>query len=270
MIPKVIHYCWFGGSPLPDYVKRYIDSWRKYCPDYEIIEWNEGNFDIKCCAYVKEAYEAKKWAFVTDYVRLYVLYHHGGIYMDTDVEVVKPFDNLLKCHAFMCFENSNLVSIGTLGAVKESRLVKDLLENYEKRHFFLENGNIDLTINLHVVTSILKEKYNLKLNGRQQVLKDKIYIYPMEYFIAKSYRLGWIQKNEFTYAIHHYDGSWVDNERKIASKKIRELSISYMRSLEKYVYYYSTFRITYEDKGLSGVLKLLFTKLRNSWKLKNI
>ena len=96
MIPKKIHYCWFGGNPLPEDVKEYIASWRKYCPDYEIIEWNESNFDINCCAYVKEAYEAKKWAFVTDYVRLYALYHHGGIYMDTDVEVVKSLNDLLK------------------------------------------------------------------------------------------------------------------------------------------------------------------------------
>ena len=100
MIPKIIHYCWFGRNSLPDDVKEYIATWKKYCPDYQIVEWNEDNFDVNSCDYVKEAYGAKKWAFVSDYVRLYALYTMGGVYMDTDVEVVKPLDGLLKYNAF--------------------------------------------------------------------------------------------------------------------------------------------------------------------------
>ena len=120
MIPKIIHYCWFGGKKKPENVEQYILSWKNKCPDYEIREWNENNFDIKSNCFCKEAYEKKKWAFVSDYARLAILYKYGGIYMDTDVEVIKPFDNLLTYQAFLCFESSKMVSIGTLGAKKES------------------------------------------------------------------------------------------------------------------------------------------------------
>lgn len=261
MIPKKIHYCWFGGNHLPEDVKLYIASWRKYCPDYEIIEWNESNFDINCCAYVKEAYEAKKWAFVTDYVRLYALYHHGGIYMDTDVEVVKPFDDLLDCQAFMCFENDRLVSIGTFGAIKNSTLIREFLDSYGRKHFLKEEGRYDITTNLHVVTSVLRRKYNLRLNGKAQLLKGKICIYPMDYFIAKSYRLGWIQKSECTYAIHHYNASWVDEKVKNTEKKKRKYAILYMRCLEKYVFKFAGVRVTFDDEGFLGIFKKIINKM---------
>ena len=261
MIPKIIHYCWFGGKKLPNDVMHYIDCWRRYCPDYQIIEWNEENFDIKRCSYVKEAYEAKKWAFVADYVRLYVLYNYGGIYMDTDVEVVKSFDDLLDCQAFMCFENEKFVSIGTLGAIKGSGLVKELLESYDIRRFYLEDGSYDVTTNLHVVTSILSEKYNLKLNGKQQVLKEKICIFPMEYFIAKSQPLGWIQADENTYAIHHYSGSWVDENTKNIERKRRKYAVHYMKFIEKYVLKFSGMRVVFDNEGLLGIIKKIFAKL---------
>ena len=107
MIPKVIHYCWFGGNPLPELAQKCIASWKKYCPDYEIKEWNESNFDLNCCDYVREAYEAKKWAFVSDVARLYAMVHEGGIYMDTDVEVIAPLDSLLQYHAVSGFETEH-------------------------------------------------------------------------------------------------------------------------------------------------------------------
>ena len=105
MIPKIIHYCWFGGKPKPELAEKCIESWKKFCPDYEIVEWNEGNFNINSNLYVKQAYEAKKYAFVTDYVRLYALYTQGGIYMDTDVMVLKPLDEYLNHEAFSGFES---------------------------------------------------------------------------------------------------------------------------------------------------------------------
>ena len=104
MIPKIIHYCWFGGNPLPEDAKKYIESWRKYCPGYEIKEWNESNFDINCCDYVREAYEAKKWAFVSDYARFYILYQYGGLYFDTDVEMIRPLFSILQKGSFMGME----------------------------------------------------------------------------------------------------------------------------------------------------------------------
>ena len=107
MIPKIIHYCWFGGNPLPELAIKCIESWKKYLPDYEIKEWNESNFDINCCAYVREAYEAKKWAFVSDYARFWILYQHGGLYFDTDVELIKSIDDLIVKGAFMGCEPWN-------------------------------------------------------------------------------------------------------------------------------------------------------------------
>ena len=120
MIPKIIHYCWFGKNPLPDDARDCIESWKKNCPDYEIKEWNEENFDINTCAYVKEAYDKKKWAFITDFVRLKVLYDYGGIYMDTDVEVCKSLDPLLKWDAFSGFESDNNIPTGTIGAIAKN------------------------------------------------------------------------------------------------------------------------------------------------------
>ena len=260
MIPKKIHYCWFGGNPLPDDVRKYIATWKEYCPDYEIIEWNEQNFDINCNDYVREAYEAKKWAFVADYARLKVLYDFGGIYMDTDVELVKSFDNLLNCQAFMCFENDRSVSIGTLGAEKNSSLVFEFLSAYQNRHFLKGNGSYDTTTNLKIVTNILTQNHGLKTNGNMQILGD-VYIYPMDYFIAKSYRLGWIQRTNNTYAIHHYSASWVNDEEKFQQELLRKYASDYMKRVEEFVLKLAGLRIAYESKGYMGVISKIMNKI---------
>ena len=123
MIPKIIHYCWFGGNELPEESKRYIESWKRYCPDYQIIKWSEENFDVNSVPYTKEAYEEKKWAFITDYVRLKVLYESGGIYMDTDVEVIKPLDDLLTEPGFSGFELPDKVLLGIMACEKENKFI---------------------------------------------------------------------------------------------------------------------------------------------------
>ncbi len=232
MVPKIIHYCWFGGNPKPDDVKRYIASWKKYCPDYEIREWNESNFDINKNDYCCEAYRAKKWAFVADYARLSVLFKFGGIYMDTDVELVQSFDSLLALDAFMCFEDHDKVSIGTFGASKASKLVKDFLTAYDNRHFYKENGEFDTTTNLETVTQILHNKYYLRLNGRQQILHKNIVVFPREKFIAKSVNTGWIMSDDSTIAIHHYAGSWFSDEDKKLHKRQSFYLRKYMRMIE--------------------------------------
>ena len=132
MIPKKIHYCWFGGNPLSEETKKYIETWKKYCPDYEIIEWNEKNFDVTKIPYVREAYESKKWAFITDYVRLYVMYTYGGIYMDTDVEVLKPLDSLLDLKGFSGFENETSIPTGIMAAKKGLPVIKNLMDEYNE------------------------------------------------------------------------------------------------------------------------------------------
>ncbi|RGX78343.1 hypothetical protein DXA68_12330 [Bacteroides stercorirosoris] len=135
MIPKIIHYCWFGGKPLPPKAKKYIESWKKFCPDYEIKEWNESNFDVHCCRYVEEAYNAKKWAFVSDYARFLALYNEGGIYFDTDIEVLKPFDNLLGCGAFFGFGWETL-TLPVFGASKALIVIERFYTTMNKEHLF--------------------------------------------------------------------------------------------------------------------------------------
>ena len=155
MIPKIIHYCWFGGNPLPKSAEKCIKSWKKYCPDYEIIEWNESNFDINSNQYVREAYENKKYAFVTDYVRLYAMYNYGGIYMDTDVEVLKPLDCFLDNHAFSGFESSGYIPTGLMASEKEFPLFRELLKYYGNRAFVNPDGSFDTTTNTLVMVIII-------------------------------------------------------------------------------------------------------------------
>ena len=143
MTNKTIHYCWFGKNPKSKLILKCIDSWRKHCPDYEIKEWNEENFDVNCCDYVREAYEAKKWAFVSDYCRFYVLYNYGGIYLDTDVELLKPLDILSE--DFVGFENQNRVNSGLIrGAVSKDLICKLMLDSYANDHFLKQDGSYNL------------------------------------------------------------------------------------------------------------------------------
>lgn len=145
-IPKVLHYCWFGGAPKPKNIQNCIRSWKKYCPDYEIIEWNEQNFDVSQSLYTRQAYDARRWAFVADYARLKILYEQGGIYMDTDVELLRPLDDLLAYPAFFGFQHNNEVATGlSFGAEAHSPVVKALLDDYDSLPFLLPDGSCDLT-----------------------------------------------------------------------------------------------------------------------------
>ena len=144
MIPKKIHYCWFGGNPLPPLAVKCIESWKKYLPDYEIKEWNESNFDLNYNDYVREAYEAKKWAFITDVVRLYAMVTEGGIYMDTDVEVLKPLDELLQYDAVSGFESSSRIPTGLMACREGQPLFEELLHEYDVLHFKRPDGRVQL------------------------------------------------------------------------------------------------------------------------------
>lgn len=224
MIPKIIHYCWFGRTPLPDDVKEYIATWKKYCPDYQIMEWNEDNFDINSCDYVKEAYGAKKWAFVSDYVRLYTLYTMGGVYMDTDVEVVKSFDELLKYNAFSGYESSLHIPTGTMGACKNNEWIKLLLDDYRDRHFVMSDGEYDLTTNVVTITRLTVEKYNIELNGKETTFGKNMVLLPFDYLCAKSFDTGQIIKSANTYTIHHFKGSWLSDDEHRRVNLTRKLS----------------------------------------------
>lgn len=184
MIPKVIHYCWFGRGPMPELAQKCIESWHKFMPDWEYILWNEDNFDVSSYSYSREAYEVKKYAFVSDVARLRALKDVGGIYLDVDFEVYKPFDELLVNSAFAGFEGSkyNPVMMGVLGSEAGGEWVSLQLERYRERHFLLE-GRADLTTNVKFVSDDMV-RHGFLPNGQEQVFMD-LHIYPVEYFCPK-------------------------------------------------------------------------------------
>lgn len=207
MIPKTIHYCWFGRGKMPRLAKKCIKSWKKYCPDYEIKEWNEDNFDLDMYPYAREAYDNRKFAYVTDVVRLYALYHEGGIYMDTDVEVVKPLDPFLKHVAFSGFEDEHNVPTGIMASEKGGTWAKENLDYYNGRHFQKEDGNLDTTTNVVTITNYMLEQ-GLRRDNTLQDFSGLITMYPKDYFCPLSWKgkEGLITKNTTT--IHHFAGSW--------------------------------------------------------------
>ena len=214
MIPKIIHYCWFGGEEKPADVQAYIASWHRFCPDFEFHEWNENNFDFKENQYCYEAFKSRKWAFVADYVRLRVLYEYGGIYMDTDVEAIKPMDALLEYNALVGYESSKTIQTGVIGACPKSDWVKMLLSYYDNHSFVLPDGTLDMTTNVDVVTAMTLEMQSLDLQGQQIEFGDRCVILPFDYLCAKDLRDGQISVTDNTYTIHHFSGSWLDEQRR--------------------------------------------------------
>ena len=209
MIPKIIHYCWFGRGEMPESAKKCIASWREFMPDYEYKLWNEDGFDVNAVPYTKEAYEAKKYAFVSDYVRLVALHSEGGIYLDTDVEVFKSFDNLLSYDAFAGFEGSKHLPVGTcVMASKANGLwIGEMLEAYQDRHFVKEDGSYDLMTNVQFITAKMCE-HGFAPNGQAQKYKD-LQVFPVDYFSPR-HTTGEYKRTENTYSDHLGMGSWTD------------------------------------------------------------
>lgn len=207
MIPKTIHYCWFGRGEKPALARRCIASWRAFCPDYEIIEWNEDKFDVNSNRYTREAYGQKKYAFVTDYVRLYALYHYGGIYMDTDVEVIRPLDEFLTNRAFSGFESTKYVPTGIMASEKELPIIHKLLCDYDERRFLNEDGSVEDKTNCVYITNTMKE-FGLVLDGNKQTIKDFTF-YPPEYFCPFLNETGVLNKTRNTATIHWFSKSWL-------------------------------------------------------------
>jgi Mannosyltransferase OCH1 and related enzymes len=204
MIPKKIHYCWFGNGKKNQTAMRCIATWKEYMPDYEILEWNELNFDINSIPFTKEAYANKKFAFVSDYVRLYALYQHGGIYFDTDIEVLRSITPFLNNPAFAGYEAEDRIGTCVMGAEARNPFIKTFLDCYKDKTF---NVN-DLETNVSILGNLLTSQGVIVRNTEQNI-KDILHLYPFDYFTAKSYETGKVKKTSNTYTIHHFSASWV-------------------------------------------------------------
>jgi len=220
---KYIHYCWFGGKSLPKLAKKCIKSWKKYLPDYEIKEWNESNVDLEECPFIKEAYENKKWAFVADYVRTKVLKEYGGIYFDTDMEVIKNIDEFLKNQTFLGIEDTGYVAVGVWYEKEKNGVIPSkLLEEYRKIKEF--NTSEMSNIAIPKLISEILEKYDLEKGSTNiQTLKDGIIIYPREYFYPYSYNRDNNIFTENTCMIHYYDASWIPKKERLENTLIRKI-----------------------------------------------
>ncbi len=221
MIPKVIHYCWFGGNPKPKLAKKCIKSWKKYCKGYQIIEWNEENFDFNSNEFAKQAYDEKAWAFVSDVARYDIINKFGGIYFDTDVEVIKNIDFLLEQKAFMGFENDRYVASGLgFGAEKGNKIIKEIFEYTKQLKYRDENGDLCRPIVTTYTTDILKS-HGLKVPCQGDIQQlNEITIYPKDYFCPKDFNTGLVELTENTATIHHFDGSWLSKQE---NKKHKDL-----------------------------------------------
>ena len=270
-IPSKIHYCWFGGKPLPPLAQRCIASWQKFLPGYEIIRWDESNFDINICSYVQEAYQAKKWAFVSDYVRFAVLYKYGGLYFDTDVEIIKPLDIILARGGFMGLEtdcNQKITANPGLGMAVAPGLgmavapglglYKEILDAYHTRHFIKSDGSLNVTTVVTYTTEILK-KHGLKnVTGIQHVAG--VNIYPTDYFCPKNYLTGELKITSNTVTVHHFEASWVADNVKYAHALTQRLN----RFLPYYLaLHLADFIATWQFYGFNQTCIKLINKLVN-------
>lgn len=215
MIPKIIHYFWFGNKPLPSYAVKCIASWKKYLPNYEIIRWDESNFDVNCIPYVEEAYKAKKYAFVSDYARLSILYKYGGLYFDTDVELINNIDDIVMRGSFFALENQILHDVKiapglAMGTMTHMPFIKEILDSYNKEHFIFEDGTLNLfTINHRITNKFIALGWK-PIDEVQEV--GGFTIYSSEYFCPYHQRTERMHLTKNTKAIHWYAGSWVDKK----------------------------------------------------------
>ena len=222
MIPKIIHYCWFGRNPLPELAVKCIASWKKFLPDYEIKEWNEDNFDVNIIPYTQEAYKVKKYAFVSDYARFWILYKYGGLYFDTDVEVIKPMDDIIAKGPFMGCENEagngGAMSLGVnpglgLGVNPGLGLYKEVLDLYGRLHFIEKDNSFNLKTVVSYTTEILCN-HGLRTTNEIQECAG-IWIYPKEYFCPIDYETKKRIDTYRTYTVHHYAASWHGRKEKL-------------------------------------------------------
>lgn len=223
MLPKIIHYCWFGGNEKPDAAQKCIASWRTYSPDYEIREWNEENISLEDCPeYIRDAYSAKKYAYVSDFVRLKVLYDHGGFYMDTDVELLKSLDAFLSDEGVIGFENDNFVNSGQMLAARSGHpVLEEMMVRYNDMAFYREDGSMNLLACPYVNTDVLVD-HGLVRNGREQTVAG-FHVYPADWFNPLNSATGELSKTPNTVSIHWYSMSWIPAWRRVRVRIMRRV-----------------------------------------------
>lgn len=265
MIPKIIHYCWFGRNPLPELAKKCIESWKKYLPDYEIMEWNEDNFDVNSIAYTKEAYEAKKYAFVSDYARFWILYKYGGLYFDTDVEVIKQMEHIISKGNFMGCEKpasvgTSPISLGVapglgLGVTPRLGLLGEIMDAYSDFHFLNPDGSFNTKTIVEYTSEILC-KHGMRNTPNIQLVAD-IWIYPHDYFAPKNVDTKQLTITPNTVSIHHYDASWAEWYDRAAGERGPKLERAFGKkvggTINSYIYFCQRW-------GFVGAIKKLFGK----------
>ena len=212
MIPKIIHYCWFGRGPMPEDNLKCIESWKKFLPDYKLMLWNEDNYDVNSIKFTRQAYQKKKYAFVIDPVRLQLLREHGGIWLDTDIEIIKNLDPLLELPAFMSFESDTLLHTGIVGSEKGAAWTDEYWKYMNRKPFIRWNGRLNKTPSTVIISRILKKR-GVKLDNTFQIYDDSLHIFPKDYFCPKDYKTGKITITDNTYCIHHFAGSWKSSGR---------------------------------------------------------
>lgn len=233
-IPKYIHYCWFGGKPLPQLAKRCIASWRKFCPNYKIIEWNESNFDVNSIIYTQQAYQMKKYAFVSDYARFWILERYGGIYMDTDVELISSMEDILQKGAYIGCEQDGEEGITLnpglgMAVYAHNLLLKELLKGYQNREFICSDGTLNRITIVPYTTEVFK-RYGLQnISGIQKV--EDFNVYPREYFSPQHFRTGKLIITPNSHSIHYYSASWYTPYEKFADRMSHILGEKWTRRM---------------------------------------
>lgn len=262
VIPKIIHYCWFGKNPLPDEARECIASWKKNLPDYEIKEWNESNFDLRSSIYAMKAYNNKNWAFVSDYVRLCVLVKYGGVYLDTDVEIVKNMDLLLKYKGFCCFETKKQLCTAVLACEPNFELFRKWLHLYDTKVF---NENYEEP-NVILFTKICQQ-YGLVLNNKSQSING-LQVFPSEYFSPKNYVTGNISLTNITFAIHHFSESWHSDLEKEMHKREQKMIQQYGYKKGKRISKVANFPFkiynALRKRGVAGEFQYIVSKFTQS------
>ena len=253
MIPKVIHYCWLSNDTIPEDLKTYMGTWKEKLPDYEFIKWDFERFHKKQSLWVSQAFDNKKYAFACDYIRIFAIYHYGGIYMDMDMEVLKSFNNLIEKEYMFAREreSEDFIEAGCFGAEKHDEFLGYCLDYYKDKEFIKNDGSFDMKPLPQIMAQIIKEN-DIKLD-----------LYPWKYFTAKSYATGKEYPDNSTYSIHHFAGSWKTDDEKILISEAQKLTSKYGKFLGRNI---AEYKLALKKGGVKEVVKLTKIKLNRKFK----